>query len=238
MRPSDARELLRRPIRSYVLRSGRLTEGQRRALDGLKGRFGLPGLPADPVAVFGRAAPCVLEIGFGNGEGLLQRAAADPGRDYLGLEVHRPGIGHALLGLERNPLANVRLIEGDAVQAISGVERVFSEVCIWFPDPWPKKRHHKRRLVQPGFVARLAEALRPAGILHLATDHPEYAQEMRAVVLGSGWFVERGCPVGRRPETRFARRARAAGRTITDLCYERLDEHAQAIQSHPERRAV
>ncbi|MHB1587259.1 MAG: tRNA (guanosine(46)-N7)-methyltransferase TrmB [Acidiferrobacteraceae bacterium] len=221
---SEARPLAPRRVRSYVLRSGRMTDGQRRALVGLWEQFGLRALPTDPVSVFGRAAPCVLEIGFGNGEGLLQRAAARPDRDYLGVEVHRPGIGHALLGLARNRLDNVRLVEADAALAISATGQVFSEICVWFPDPWPKKRHHKRRLIQPEFIAQLARVLRPGGLLHLATDDEGYAEVMQTAVTSSDRFARHPCPEGSRPDTRFARRARAAGRTIADLCYLRLDQ--------------
>lgn len=237
---SESRPIEPRRVRSYVLRSGRMTDGQRRALIGLWQRFGLAALPADPASVFGRTAACVLEIGFGNGEALLQRAAAHPDRDYLGLEVHRPGIGHALLGLARNRLENVRLVEADATEAISALGRVFNEICVWFPDPWPKKRHHKRRLIQPEFVAQIARVLRPGGLLHLATDDEGYAETMHATIMGNGGFARHLCSDGNRPDTRFARRALAAGRTITDLCYLRLalDQDTQMVEPHPQDRAV
>ncbi|MHB8415089.1 MAG: tRNA (guanosine(46)-N7)-methyltransferase TrmB [Acidiferrobacteraceae bacterium] len=222
-----------RQVRSYVLRSSRMTGAQRRAIDELWARFGLARLPEDPVTVFGRHAPCVLEIGFGNGEALLARAKADPARDYLGLEVYRPGIGHVLLGLAQHPLPNVRLIEADAAEALYEFPAVFSEICVWFPDPWPKKRHHKRRLIQPGFVSTLARALRPRGLLHLATDDPGYAQTMREAVTASGAFMPAPCPGTGRPESRFGRRAQAAGHPVEDFCYLRLQQYPQAVEAHP-----
>ena len=222
-----------RQVRSYVLRSGRMTGAQRRAIDELWARFGLARLPDDPTTVFGRRAPCVLEIGFGNGEALLARATADPARDYVGLEVYRPGIGHVLLNLAQQSLPNVRLVEADAAEALRGFSAVFSKICVWFPDPWPKKRHHKRRLIQPGFVSTLAQALRPNGILHLATDDPGYAEVMRETVVTSGAFLSTPCPGTGRPESRFGRRARAAGRCVEDFCYLRLQQDPQAVEPHP-----
>jgi tRNA (guanine-N7-)-methyltransferase len=164
----------RRGIRSYVLRAGRITAAQKRALDELMPRYGLPfpGAPLDLDAAFGRRAPRVLEIGFGNGDTLVELAAASPERDFIGAEVHPPGVGHFLLAAEAAGLANVRVVMHDAVELISqGVAPAsLDEVLLFFPDPWPKKRHHKRRIVQPEFVALVADRLKPGGRFRLATD--------------------------------------------------------------------
>lgn len=214
-----------RPVRSFVRRTGRLTEGQRRALDDLWQTYGLPSLPAQPARACGPGTQsCVLEIGFGNGEALIARATADPVRCYLGIDVHRPGLGRVLLEVARLGLANVRVLEADAMEAVRGAGAAsLTEVCIWFPDPWPKKRHQKRRLIQPGFVAELRRILAPGGILHLATDDDAYAQHMAEVVSADGGF---GPPLAEarsgRPVTRFERRALARGHRISDLRFQRV----------------
>jgi tRNA (guanine-N7-)-methyltransferase len=220
-----------RPIRSFVTRGGRITSAQERALEQLWPRFGVEYAPQplEPRALFGRDAPRTLEIGFGNGENLLALARAQPGRDYLGVEVHRPGVGRLLLALEQHGLGNVRLICRDAVEVL---ERqipagCFSEILILFPDPWPKKRHHKRRLVRPSFVAALIRALAPGGVLRLATDWQPYALEMLATLSGArglanlaadGGFVER--PAERLP-TRFEVRGLRLGHEVWDLAFRR-----------------
>jgi len=174
-----------RPVRSWVRRGGRITPAQRRALQSLWPRYGLAGGgPLDLDRVFGRHAPRTLEIGFGDGTALLAMAAARPGRDHLGVEVHEPGIGRLLLGIEAAGLANVRVLRGDATEVLERriPEAALDEVILWFPDPWPKKRHHKRRLVQPGFVALVASRLAPGGRFLLATDWREYAEHMLRVL--------------------------------------------------------
>lgn len=220
-----------RPIRSYMRREGRLTTAQARALRELWPRYGIdhPGGELDAEALFGRKAPLTLEIGFGNGEALLAAARAHPDRDFLGIEVHRPGVGRLLNHLDRRALENVRVICADAVEVLHRrtPRRLLDACWIFFPDPWPKKRHHKRRLIQPAFVRRLAETLKPGGILHLATDWADYAEHMLSVLdaeallenaAGPGRFSERP---GWRPETRFERRGKERGHAVFDLIHAR-----------------
>jgi tRNA (guanine-N7-)-methyltransferase len=219
-----------RTIRSFVRREGRMTGGQLRALQSLWPKYGLePGAAIDPVHVFGRRAPLVLEIGFGNGDALLAMAQSAPHEDFIGIEVHRPGVGHLLLALELHALQNVRIFNEDAVRVlqIAIPDGCLDRVLLLFPDPWHKKRHHKRRLVQPAFVELLARKLRPGGILHMATDWEDYAGRMLAVVEASGRFrncagtgqysVRPGC----RPATKFERRGQRLGHAVRDLMFER-----------------
>jgi tRNA (guanine-N7-)-methyltransferase len=221
----------RRPVRSFVLREGRITLAQQRAFDAHWARYGLDyqGTPRDFDAVFGRHAPRVLEIGFGNGEALDWAAEHDPQRDYLGVEVHRPGVGRLMNALAAREAGNVRLYRHDAVEVLHHEipPATLAEARIWFPDPWPKKRHHKRRLVQPDFVALLATRVAPGGLLHLATDWAAYAEHMRDVMeatpdwrnrLGPGAWSER--PPWR-IETHFERRGVRLGHGVRDLLYER-----------------
>jgi tRNA (guanine-N7-)-methyltransferase len=221
----------RRHIRSFVLRAGRVTAAQERALKDLLPSFGLKvadsGLDLD--AAFGRSAPRCLEIGFGTGEVIGALAEANPHIDYLGIEVHRPGVGRLLLHAEQAKLANLRVICHDAVEALAGAlpDRSFDEILIFFPDPWHKKRHHKRRLIDASFVETLADKLRPHGMLRLATDWQPYAEQMlglcnacaRLATLSSdGTYVLR--PEFRLP-TRFERRGSRLGHGVWDLAYER-----------------
>ncbi len=219
-----------RKIRSFVRREGRMTGGQQRALQGLWPKYGLDaGAPVDPLYVFGRRAPLTLEIGFGNGEALVTMAQAAPHEDFIGIEVHRPGIGHLLLALEKHALHNIRVFNEDAVQVLQMAlpDGCLDRVLLFFPDPWHKKRHHKRRLVQPGFVALLARKLRHGGILHMATDWEDYASHMLAVVEASGLF--RNCAgagqysaqPGYRPLTKFEQRGQRLGHIVRDLVFER-----------------
>ncbi|MGH8117071.1 MAG: tRNA (guanosine(46)-N7)-methyltransferase TrmB [Rhodanobacteraceae bacterium] len=221
-----------RGIRSFVLREGRITPAQQRAFAEHWPRFGLDysGTTRDLDAVFSRRAPRVLEIGFGNGEALAWSAAHDPARDYLGIEVHRPGVGRLLNALAAADLCNVRVWNHDAVEVLRDEipRESLDELRIWFPDPWPKKRHHKRRLIQPEFAALLAARVRPGGLLHLATDWPEYALHMQEVLAAQpGWHLRKGdSGESRRPswriETRFERRGLERGHPVTDLLYERV----------------
>ena len=219
-----------REIRSYVLRGGRITDAQQRALQDLWPRFGLDfrGQPLDLDALFGRDARRTIEIGFGNGANLLARAAAEPQEAFIGIEVHRPGVGRALLGATDLPAGNLRVINHDAIDVLT--EQIppgsIDEVQILFPDPWHKKRHHKRRLIQPAFVDLVASRLRIGGILHVATDWEPYAQHISEVLrncgqlqnVASGEFAER-------PEsrivTRFERRGTLLGHTVRDLLWRR-----------------
>lgn len=220
-----------RPPRSFVLRQGRITPAQARAFEAHWARYGLAfqGVPRDLDAVFGRSAPRVVEIGFGNGEQLLHAAAHEPDKDFIGIEVHRPGVGRLMNGLAAGDLANVRLYNHDAVEVLAReiAPASLAEVRIYFPDPWPKKRHHKRRLIQPAFVDFLATRVRPGGLLHLATDWAEYAEQMLATVdasphwrnrAGTGGFT--ACPAWR-VETHFERRGTRLGHGVWDLVHER-----------------
>ena len=219
-----------RGIRSYVLRAGRITPAQKRALDELLPRFGIPYAPAalDLDRVFGRAAPRVLEIGFGNGDTLVELAARSPERDFIGAEVHPPGVGHCLLAVESRGLANVRVIVHDAVEVLAHqvAPASLDEVLLYFPDPWPKKRHHKRRIVQPDFVALVASRLTAGGRFKLATDWAPYAEWMQEVLAASPGFANEASGGGysERPEreaTRFERRGRRLGHEVFDLVYRR-----------------
>ena len=220
-----------RPIRSFVLREGRLTEGQRRALERLWPRYGAePDQLADPAALFGRTAPLWLEIGFGNGEALRHMAAMHPEVDFLGIEVHRPGVGRLLAALEADGRANVRVLRADAAEIVrqSLPPASLDRVLVFFPDPWPKKKHHKRRLIQPAFAAALARVLRPGGYLHLATDWADYAEWMRTVLAAEPAFVPSDHdPQERpayRPPTHFEQRGERKGHAVFDLLYQRVAE--------------
>ena len=218
-----------RKIRSFVKRPGRITAAQRRALDTLWPRWGIAfadrRLELD--AAFGRCAPRVLDIGFGDGEALLTSAANNPGVDYLGVEVHAPGIGHLLVLLERAALTNVRIIDRDVVDVIGQMlgPASFDAVNVFFPDPWPKKRHHKRRLIGPDFVATLARLLKPRGLLHVATDWADYAQQIRVTLGESRDFASvppeewAANPLALRPPTKFERRGRRLGHEVVDFHY-------------------
>ncbi len=218
-----------RPIRSYVLRQGRLTEAQSRAYERLMPVYGVAYSPAplDLDAVFGRRAPRVLEIGFGMGETTAEIAAAHPETDYIGVEVHTPGVGALLARIEALGLRNVRVIRHDATEVVAHMlsPGALDGVHVFFPDPWPKKRHRKRRLLQPGFVTQLARRLKPGGYLHVATDWEEYAVEALATLERepalentAPGFAPR--PAGR-PQTKFERRGRALGHAVWDLLFRR-----------------
>jgi len=228
---SDTREA--RVVRSFVRRQGRLTAGQQRALDSLWGRYGvdITPEPLDLDSVFGRQAPRTLEIGFGNGAAIAAMAAAHPERDYLGIEVHRPGVGALLLTLETQGLENVRVICADAVEVMTAAlpDACLAAVHVFFPDPWHKKRHHKRRLIQPVIVDLIARKLHVGGYLHLATDWEDYAQVMLQVLdaapefrntAGAGNFSIRP---EQRPLTRFEQRGQRLGHLVWDLIYTRTD---------------
>jgi tRNA (guanine-N7-)-methyltransferase len=226
--PSPARL---RTVRSFVLRSGRATAGQQRALTELWPTYGVEfsGTVLDLDAVFGRTAPRMVEIGFGAGEALLAFANAHPEYDCIGIEVHRPGVGHLLLGAEAAALKNLRVICHDAVEVLQQqlAPASISLIHIFFPDPWPKKRHHKRRLIQPAFVELLARALQPNGTLRLATDWEPYALHMREVIDTSAPFINVAAGEGfvarsaERSLTRFERRGQRLGHGVWDLEYRR-----------------
>lgn len=220
-----------RRIRSFVRREGRLTLAQQRALDELWPRFGIDFSPAalDLQSLFGRTALRVLEIGFGNGESLAAMAAAAPYTDFIGIEVHRPGVGHLLLAIERLALQNLRVCCHDAVEVLERQipDASLDRVHIFFPDPWHKKRHNKRRLIQPGFVDLLASRMSPGGLLHLATDWADYAAQMLAVLDASPLWRNRA-GTGRfsprppwRIQTHFEQRGLRLGHDVWDLLHER-----------------
>lgn len=218
-----------RKVRSFVRRPGRATAAQRRALTELLPRYGVGAADAqlDLTALFGRAAPRVLDIGFGDGEALVTNALNNPAADYVGIEVHEPGIGHLLLLLEQAGVRNVRVIARDAAEVLPQLiaDASFDAVDLLFPDPWPKKRHHKRRLVQPPFVAEVARVLKVGGFLHVATDWADYARHTREVLAPSVELVAveagdlRGSPLALRPPTKFERRGRRLGHDVVDLYY-------------------
>ncbi len=219
-----------RGVRSYVVRAGRMTEAQRRAIDNLWPRYGVEGTGRiDAQVLFGRDLALAVEVGFGNGEALLELAAAHPDRGFLGIEVYPPGVGRLLQGLAARGLENVRVARDDAVRVFAEriAEASLAAVYVWFPDPWPKTRHHKRRLVQPPLVALLARALTPSGRLHLATDWEDYARQMLAVTEVEPLLVNPAGPgrfaagPGDRPVTRFERRGRGLGHRVWDLILER-----------------
>ena len=220
-------EPIARRIRSFVLRQGRMTVAQSRALETLLPKYGCPTGPLDLPQLFGRDARRTLEIGFGNGDALLALAARHPEQDFLGIEVHRPGVGRLLLHLEEQQLGNVHVICEDAVQVLREQlpDAALDAVLIYFPDPWPKKRHHKRRLMQPEFVELLAAKLKAGGRLHLATDWEDYARHAREVLAASPLFHNLD-PAGgcvprppERPATRFEARGLKLGHAVYDLLY-------------------
>jgi tRNA (guanine-N7-)-methyltransferase len=214
------------------MRTGRMTAGQMRALDELWPRYGVE-FSATPLSLdvlFGRVAPRTLEIGFGNGEHLAALATAHPERDYFGIEVHHPGVGHLLMLAAANNLANVRTSTQDAVEVLRQqiAPGSIDEVLVLFPDPWHKKRHHKRRLIQPPFVELIASRLRSGGVLRLATDWEEYALQMLEVLSAANATFSNLSPTGDwmpRPEerapTRFEKRGARLGHGVWDLAFSR-----------------
>ena len=221
-----------RRIRSFVLRQGRFTPAQQRAFDQHWSRYGLDyaGAPRDFAASFGRNAARVLEIGFGNGDQLLHSAQAEAERDFIGIEVHRPGVGRLMNGLAAAAVGNVRLYNHDAVDVLDReiAPASLDEVRIYFPDPWHKKRHNKRRLVQPEFLALLASRTAPGGRLHLATDWADYAEHIRDVLASApDWRIDarHADPAVRPPwriETHFERRGLRLGHGVWDFVHERI----------------
>jgi tRNA (guanine-N7-)-methyltransferase len=218
----------RRPIRSFVLRQGRISGAQKRAHTDLFPAYGVPfsTAPVDLDRVFGRAAPKILEIGFGMGETTAAIAREHPENDYLGVEVHTPGVGSLLKRVAELDLKNVRIIQHDVVEVLLHMipaERL-DGVHLFFPDPWPKKRHHKRRLVQGPFVALLASRLKPGALVHAATDWEEYARQMLDVFLSEPLLINTAsgfATAGSRPETKFETRGLRLGHRVWDLVFRR-----------------
>jgi tRNA (guanine-N7-)-methyltransferase len=224
--------IAKRPIRSFVRREGRLTPGQQKALDQLWPHFGIEDNqePLDLEALFGRDAPRVLEIGFGNGASLAEMAKNQPEQDFIGIEVHRPGVGQLLKAIQTEELSNVRVACTDAVELLKHriADRSLDRIQIYFPDPWHKKRHHKRRIIQPHFVNVLADKLKHGGHLHLATDWQDYAEQMLSDVSGNSRFANCGDHSGfierpaYRPITKFEQRGHRLGHGVWDLLFKRL----------------
>ena len=218
-----------RPIRSYVLRQGRVSNAQQRACETLLPKYGVPHSPRplDLNALFGRAAPKILEIGFGMGETTAGIALAHPECDYLGIEVHTPGVGALLRQIDAHALGNVRIVQHDAVEVVRDMLAPDSldGVHIFFPDPWPKKRHHKRRLIQPPFVAALCDRIKPGGYLHVATDWEDYAEQILAVLSGEPRLANTRTGFAPRPQhrplTKFEDRGLKLGHRVWDILFTR-----------------
>ena len=217
-----------RRIRSFIRRQGRITPGQQYALENLWDKYCLnPEYPYDFEQVFARKAPLIIEIGFGNGECLAEMAEANPDQDYIGIEVHKPGVGHLILKLEQNNTANVRIYCHDAVEILEQriAENSLRSVHLFFPDPWPKKRHHKRRIVRPDFIDLIATKLQPEGHFHAATDWENYAEDMLAVISACK-MLRNDSPAKRycarpdyRPLTKFEQRGLHLGHGVWDLIF-------------------
>jgi tRNA (guanine-N7-)-methyltransferase len=219
-----------RPIRSFVLRQGRVSNAQQRAHETLLPQFGIPYSPqiVDLDRIFGRGAPKVLEIGFGMGETTAAIAALHPETDYLGIEVHTPGVGSLLKNIGEQNLANVRIVQHDAVEVLRNMiaPDTFDAVHVFFPDPWPKKRHHKRRLLQPDFVALLVERMKPGAYLHAATDWQEYAEQILDVLKREPRLANSAPDYAPRPDyrpqTKFESRGLKLGHGVWDIIFRRM----------------
>lgn len=219
----------RRPIRSFVLRQGRFSSAQQRACEALLPRFGIPYAPAvlDLPAAFGRDNPKILEIGFGMGEATAAIAEAQPDRDFLAVEVHSPGVGGLLQLIDQKGLHNVRIVQHDAAEVVAHMiaPGALAGIHVFFPDPWPKKRHHKRRLLQAEFIHALAQRLAPGGYLHVATDWEDYATDIVAAASAdpllsntADGFAPRPA---HRPATKFERRGIELGHGVRDIVFKR-----------------
>lgn len=221
-----------RTVRSFVRREGRLTPSQERALEQLWPRYSLGQSDStlDLDKLFGRKAPKVLEIGFGNGSSLAEMATKQADHDFIGVEVHRPGVGQLLNSIEQLGLENLRVECTDAVELLKQRFPTDSldRVQIYFPDPWHKKRHHKRRIIQPDFVKLLADRIKPGGYLHLATDWQHYAEHMLEDISGNNDFIN--CSTNGegfidrpdyRPLTKFEQRGHRLGHGVWDLLFKR-----------------
>jgi tRNA (guanine-N7-)-methyltransferase len=218
-----------RPIRSFVLRQGRVSNAQRRAHEALMPKYGIPFAEnlLDLEAIFGRSAPKILEIGFGMGETTAAIARNHPQYDYLAIDVHTPGVGSLLKQIDEFGLMNVRIIQHDAVEVL---QRMLPSDCldgvhIFFPDPWPKARHHKRRLIQPGFIALLCLHLKRGGYIHAATDWEEYAAEILKVLSNEPQLANTAADYALRPEyrplTKFEQRGLRLGHGVWDVVFQK-----------------
>ncbi|HEU4351981.1 MAG TPA: tRNA (guanosine(46)-N7)-methyltransferase TrmB [Burkholderiales bacterium] len=215
---------MNRAIRSYVLRQGRITPAQARALETLFPKYGIAFSHARVHSP--RAAPLILEIGSGMGETTLAIAKAHPEVDFVAVEVHGPGVGSLLNAIEKEKLSNLRVIRHDALEVLEHMiaDGTLAAIHLFFPDPWPKKRHHKRRLVQPAFAALAARKLAPGGVLHAATDWPDYAEHMIAVFSNEPLLEPAGAGFTARPVTKFESRGRRLGHPVRDLVFRRKEK--------------
>ncbi|QOJ21919.1 MAG: tRNA (guanosine(46)-N7)-methyltransferase TrmB [Gammaproteobacteria bacterium] len=220
---------MQQSIRSFVLRQGRVSNAQRRACEMLLPTYGIPFSEnlLDLDQVFGRPAPKILEIGFGMGESTAIIAQSHPENDYLGIEVHTPGVGSLLNQIEQHGLTNLRIIQHDAVAVLQHMlpSACLDGIHIFFPDPWPKARHHKRRLIQPAFVARLCSHLKPGGYLHVATDWEDYAMQILQVLSQEPQLSNTATEYAPRPDyrplTKFEQRGIKLGHGVWDLIFQK-----------------
>ena len=222
---------IKRTIRSFVRREGRMTSSQKQALENLWPRFGIE--PENGVIdfeiLFGRNAPVVFEIGFGMGDSLANMALLYPEKNYLGIDVHRPGVGNLLKKIEENNITNIRIMCSDAVEVLKNniAAESLDAVYLFFPDPWPKKKHHKRRIVQPAFVQLIRSKLKNGGVFHLATDWENYAEHMVEVMQSAEGFGNKGNESGfierpdYRPLTKFENRGIKLGHGVWDILFEK-----------------
>jgi tRNA (guanine-N7-)-methyltransferase len=228
---SSAEKIIPLKIRSFIRRQGRITMAQQQALENYSDKYCLdPRLDYDLKEVFQRNAPLCIEIGFGNGDSLAQIATANPDKDYIGIEVHRPGVGHLMLQLEQNGINNVRIYCHDAIEILEQriVDNSLDAVHLFFPDPWPKKKHHKRRIVRPSFVELLIRKLKPGGYFHAATDWENYAIAMLNILSASPAMMNTShsneyCD---RPDyrllTKFEKRGISLGHSVWDLIFRKV----------------
>ncbi len=227
---TDTNDLSKRHIRSYVLRQGRVSPAQQRAVETLLPRFGIPyaAQPLDLNQVFGREAPKILEIGFGMGDSTATIAQASPENDYLALEVHTPGVGNLLRVVDTQQIPNLRIIQHDAVEVLRDMlgDATLDGVHIFFPDPWHKARHNKRRLIQAPFVAQLVRKIKPDGYVHVATDWQDYAEQILAVLNAQPLLENTAADYAPRPVyrplTKFEQRGIRLGHGVWDLVFRRI----------------
>jgi len=216
---------LKQAIRSYVLRQSRTTPAQKRAVEELLPKYGIAFSRTllSPQAIFQRKAPLVLEIGSGMGETTAEIAKAHPEADFIAVEVHGPGVGSLLNRIEKENFSNIRVVRHDAAEVLEHMvaDGSLAAIHLFFPDPWPKKRHHKRRLVQPPFVSLVKEKLSAGGIVHLATDWPDYASQIEEVFSANDFFERTESGFVQRPATKFEARGRRLGNPIRDLYFRR-----------------
>jgi len=226
---TDTTYLKNRHIRSYVLRQGRVSPAQQRAVETLLPRFGIPytAQPLDLDQVFGRAAPKILEIGFGMGDSTATIAQAAPENDYLALEVHTPGVGNLLKLIDAQQIPNIRIMQHDAVEVLRDMigDATLDGVHIFFPDPWHKARHNKRRLIQSPFVAQLVQKIKSGGYIHVATDWQDYAEQVLAVLSAEPLLENTAADYAPRPEyrplTKFEQRGIRLGHGVWDMVFRR-----------------